>query len=147
MDPKSFSGFTLVEIFIVIGLMAILVSLSAPLYTSLQTAQPLRSSRDELVFNLRLAQEQSRSGQSASNFGIFLTADGYTMYRGASYATRLAPEDRLFYFLDGIQSSGITEVNFATTTGLPAAEGSIVLRHVITGLTEIITVDRGGLIY
>lgn len=144
---KGQAGFTLIEMLIVLGLTSILVALSFPMYRSLQTFQPLHLSRTDLVAHLRLAQEKARQGEQNSNFGVLVATGAFTLYRGSSFAGRVATDDRLVSFLTQIESTGTGEVNFFQKSGLPNSPKTFTLSHLFTGDTETVTVEGSGLIH
>lgn len=131
----------------VIGFLSILVVLSVPVYNSLQTVQPLHLGRTDLLAHLRLAQEKAQRGEHDSNFGIFAASNTFILYRGQSYATRVATEDRVVSFLSNVENNVNKEVNFSKKSGLPNMPQIFTLTHSFAGDTEIVTVDGSGLIY
>ena len=76
-------GFTLIELLVAMGLLAVLVTLSASALRSLWFAESLKGARDALVTELRKQQEDSVSQSHPLVFGVGLTdgAEGMVTYR------------------------------------------------------------------
>lgn len=143
----SHKGFTLIELLIVVGLLISIAVVSIPVYTSLYTVQPLHSTREEILSNLRLAQEMARSGKNNSNFGIYIELDTYTLYQGSSYIDRVQSEDRIFSLPNNIHITGIDDINFTKKTGEPSFSGSLLLLQTQTDDMTSISLETNGLIY
>lgn len=140
-------GFTLVELIVVIAILSLLMVATVPIYTSFTSFNVVQSYKQEMLQNIRLAQTSAESGKAASAFGVYVESDQYVMYQGATYASRVVSEDRVFVFESTVRASGLAEVNFAKKTGLPSAIGTITLTHSANNRQEIITINAAGFIY
>ena len=60
---KSCSGFTVVELLIILSLIALLFTLGIAQYNRFNRAQSLNRAKDELVSNLRLTQGKAMAGE------------------------------------------------------------------------------------
>lgn len=86
MTNKSIaSGFTMVELLVVIALMGILVGLSIPFYQSFQVSSQLDNTSFEIIQTLRLAQANAISGENEETFGIHFEQQRYTLFQGDIY--------------------------------------------------------------
>ncbi len=139
---KSAKGFTLIEILIVFGLIALLGGLV--LFVSMDTFRgtTFRSERDVVVGLLQHARAQAMhnicNGASCTNgmpHGVHVQNDAYIMFQGATYnptaATNarfdadtsfvhsgyLATNDIFFSQLSGTTSCGVCDLTIADTTG------------------------------
>ncbi len=76
-------GFTVIEVIVAMGLLAVLMTLSAAALRSLWFAESLEGARDALVTELRKQQEDSVSQSHPLVFGVGLTdgAEGMVTYR------------------------------------------------------------------
>lgn len=139
-------GFTLVELAVVIGITAIIVVATVPLYSFFQTYSSMNSSKAEVVQHMRLTETLARSDRGGSAYGIKFEPHQYTIFRGLSYAARTPSQDRLFTIPSNITLSGITEIIFTQHTGLPSTAGTLTLTHAQSDTTETITINALGLI-
>lgn len=60
---KSCSGFTVVELLIILSLIALLFTLGVAQYNRFNRSQSLNRAKDELISNLRLAQGKAMAGE------------------------------------------------------------------------------------
>lgn len=143
----SLCGFTLMEIMVVIGITALLIVVSFPLYTYFQTFNVALAERQELIEDLRLVEAQAQQGLNDSAFGISVTsASSYTLYQGATYQTRNQSKDIVRSLPTNITVSGISEINFQKKTGLPSTTGTFTITHTANNAQKIITINSQGLI-
>lgn len=86
MTNKSItSGFTMVEILVVIALLGILVGLSIPFYQSFQVSSQLDTTAFEIVQTLRLAQAKAITGENDENFGVHFESQKFVLFKGSIY--------------------------------------------------------------
>jgi len=97
MDKRKRNAFTVVEIVIVMGIIAILFSLSVPQLFRLQDRTTLRSATVTLISHMR--QQQSNAMNSSSLYGIFFEQGRYILFTGSHY-TSSAPELNTVVSLD-----------------------------------------------
>ena len=68
--PKS-AGFTIVEILIILGVLAIVATLSLPFIQSFQVSSDLTTYSEQLTQTLRRAQQKAMAGQNNSAWGVY----------------------------------------------------------------------------
>jgi prepilin-type N-terminal cleavage/methylation domain-containing protein len=143
---KQITGFTLVEMVIVIALVAILFSISGVAYFRLQRSVLVQSGDLIVMQALTTAQRSAIAGENASSWGVYFTydeqtriAEHLTIFSGDSYETRAEAFDlpmRLSssVVLDSVELSGAVvsegddhEVVFAYQSGEAALYGMITL--------------------
>lgn len=126
---SSKKGFTLFELFLVIGIMVILLSFLLPVGLNFYKNQQLASQSLELCQILRIAQQKSMSGDLDSSYGVYLTNQNYTLFKGNYYndPDRSNRYDQVFNIPEIIQLSGISEVVFSKNEGNPSVTGDIIL--------------------
>lgn len=82
------SGFTLVELIIVIALIGMVTVFSFPFFRSHQVSQILDGTADELYANIRRSQSRAMSGDLGSRWGIHWATGEYTLFAGDDYDVR-----------------------------------------------------------
>jgi len=112
-------SFTLVEILLVIGIFAILISFLVPIGLNFYTSQQLETISQEMVQTLRRAQLKAMAVELDSSFGVYLTAGKYILFKGDSYLTRDSLYDEVFNLPGIINISGLSEVVFLKPEGKP----------------------------
>ena len=86
-------GFTLLELIIVIAIILIGAATAAPFVGQWPWRVAATTARDELVQDLRLAQQRAVGGWQAQNQGLKLFADHYVLFVGADYNSRQTADD------------------------------------------------------
>ena len=135
-------AFTLLEILIIIAVIAILISLTIPLGLDFYRSQQLETQSQGVIQALRRAQLKAMSVEDDSGFGVYLTNDNYTLFKGNSYATRDADYDEIFDLPKIINVSGLTEVVFSKLEGKPNETGNIILSS--DNLVQTININEIG---
>ena len=119
-------GFTFIEVLIVTVVIAFLLVFTLPWAIRFYRVQQIDNTTEEVIQTLRRAQLKAMSVNSDSVFGVYfgLTSQ-YVLFRGNSYPTR--DDEEIFYILDDISFSGISEVTFLKLTGAPDITGNIII--------------------
>lgn len=121
------SGFTLLELTLVVALMFMVGAFVSPIGISFYRSQLLNDSVESLVGSLRQAQAFSLTGKNNHSFGIYIQTDSYTLFEGDTYSTRLISEDVVFPIIPAISMSGLSEIVFTKLTGEPNVFGEIIV--------------------
>jgi len=135
-------GLTLSEILIVIAIIAILISFTLPLGLDFYRNQQLETQSQGVIQALRRAQLKAMSVEDDSRFGVYLTNDNYTLFKGSSYLTRDVNFDEVFDLPMIINVSGLTEVVFSKLEGKPNETGNIILSS--DNLVQTININEIG---
>lgn len=142
-------GYTLLEIVVVLGMMAVLITLAAPAYRGFERRKSLEENRTAVVDALRLAQSRAVTGRSDASWGVKLLAPAtFVVFRGPAYAAGDA--QNISYVLRGAAFvstavwGGSDAVVFARSVGTASSAGSIQLRSASTGGTASVSVGLGG---
>lgn len=140
-------GFTLLEIFLVIALISIIATLALPYYHDFQVRNDLETSLDMTVQTLRRAQFLATSGDSNTDWGVYIDGNVYTMtvFSGSSYAGRDASRDETYPLYPGVMPTGIQELIFSKFDGMPTSAGDIVLEGA-KDESRTISVNEKGMI-
>ena len=135
-------GFTLFEILIVLGILAVLMSLTLPMGLGFYGSQQLGSGSQGIVQALRKAQLQAISQERDSSFGVYLAGHNYILFKGSSYASRDPLYDEVSDIPQILNVSGLSEVVFSKLEGIPNMTGDIVLTG--GGNTVKININAAG---
>lgn len=129
-------GFTLTELIVVIAIAVLLGGLVIPALRVAQKNSELEDAVQLLQSTLRLAQSRTLGSEAASQYGVFFNTaaspDQYTLFRGATFATRDVSADELHVLPQNVEMSAVTipqnAVVFVRVTGTVLNTGSITLR-------------------
>ncbi len=166
LSKKFQRGFTTLEVLMVVGIAAFLVSTAGAIYSNLREAQ-LRQAPLQLIEHLRQQQQRSCVQYNDNMHGVKLEGNKYTLFQGESYNTR-DPQYDIVYELDdaislcwtlvretgesggsgsggGLAGSEFTnEVTFSQSgCKIPVSTGLIAVSHVVEG-TKIININPLG---
>jgi Tfp pilus assembly protein FimT len=150
------SGFTLVEILIIMGILAILFTISSLNLSNTVPQNDLSNATELLIANLKQQQLSALTGnteaQSASsNYGIYFTAGKYVLFRGNSYNAN----DSGNYVIntddinDSTTASGsvlIFQKNTGQILNFQPANNTITLTHTSIQKSKTITLNKYGVI-
>ncbi|OIP73561.1 MAG: hypothetical protein AUK08_03245 [Candidatus Pacebacteria bacterium CG2_30_36_39] len=120
------TGFSLIELLIVIAITTILGATIGPMGSSLLNRNTLRTKTDEVIIALQGARINSIAGKENSNWGVHFGSGFITLFKGNSYASRDTSFDERFAYPNSFSITN-TEVVFTKVTGLPNAANTIVL--------------------
>ena len=138
------TGFTLVEILVVVGIIMVLATLSFPIYKNfIAVSQSENTSRD-LQETLRRANNKARESHINSQWGVRIDSSSYTLFKGRSWLTRESSYDESHSVQWGISiSSALSEIIF-TKNGTTTSVGSITVSGANSNTT--ITINGEGVI-
>lgn len=136
-------GFTLLEVLLSVAVVALIAGLSLPLYFALQGKNDLDIAVTTYAQSLRRAEVLARASDSDANWGTFIQNGSITIYRGATYASRVLSSDEVFSLPQTLVVSGLTEVNFAKFSGLPFQTGTTTLTPA-QGATRTVFINAKG---
>lgn len=146
MRTHTTRGFTLVELLIVIGIMMILAGVSSVVYGNLQQSAQLNETGAQMTQNLRVVREQSNAGKNNAAHGIRFEPSRYTLFQGATYATRESAYDRVYTLAPALSLTTTfvgDEVVFSKGVGTPTMAGTITMVHSVSGSKTILVEDNG----
>ena len=136
------SGFTAIEILLVLGVVGASSGFSMPLYRSYIARSDLEIARQNIAQGLERARFLSQVAMNDSGWGFSTNAvpGRGVLYMGSTYASRDTDFDELYTISPSITLSGLKEVNFTKIDGLPDVTGQIVLT---SSIGEVRTIDVG----
>ena len=138
---KNVQGFTLIELILVIGLVAVIGATASPFLSNFILRNNYETTTDKLVSSLRKAQQYSIQGKQDSVWGACLSANVIRLYRG-SCAAPIFAED--FDVPSTITITGFTDTTFSRLRGEPSTALAITLTSAIG--TKAVTVNAAGMI-
>ena len=141
---KNKAGFTLVELMMVMGILALLITISLPLAINFYKTRQLDVVENGIVQALRRAQLKSMAMENDSPFGVYISNDSkkYILFKGSSYAARDSAYDEIFDLSANLLVSGLSEIVFSKLKGASSAIGNITLT--IDSQTETININETG---
>lgn len=137
-------SFTLIEILLVIGLLAVLVSLTLPLSLSFYKSQQLDSHTQDLIQVLRRAQLKAMTAEADSSFGVYFDEEQnkYILFRGDLFDPA-APDNEEFSLPQIVTiNTQFSEIIFSKLEGRPNVFGNIVLDS--DGERRVININKLG---
>ncbi len=143
---KKNKGFSLVEILIVLGIFTVLASVSILGYLNFTAHSNLEISTVGLVESIRFAQSSSQAGVGDSKWGVQISLDQVTIFKGDSYTTRDSSFDQIMGLSSKVIASGLSEIVFEKLMGSTVNTGVITLSN-NSGLKNISINEKGILTY
>ena len=132
------------EILVNLAIGLVLVGLAVYATSHFIENRNLEAVSDTLVSYLRSAEVRALQSEGNASHGVSTAGSKITLFRGASYATKVTAYDTIMPYDSYIHFSGISEVVFAKQTGLPSATGTITVTNGIK--STIITIYSTGAI-
>jgi Tfp pilus assembly major pilin PilA len=130
------SGFTLVELTMVIGIVMVLMGLSSSFYARFLVQNSVDNTVNQIVEDLRKAQVYSMSGKLGTDWGVRYSDNTVTLY-----AKGINGQDERSVVNPSISVSGLTDVMFYRMTGTPSSFQVIT----VTGNNSSKTIDINSL--
>lgn len=129
-DTKDrIGGFTLIEVLVTVGIVALMVSLSAGVYVTFSRHESLEIATVGVVEAIRHAQANAQAGKGDAAWGVKFAERSVTVFRGASYSGRAASDDQTMGFPGGVKAGGLGEIVFSEYVGATTNVGTVVLSN------------------
>ncbi len=150
--PKFTTGFTMIEILLVVGIAAGVFALSAPYSLNFYRTQMLEDTVSNVVNALQRARHNAVLQKNDSNFGVYMdnSTHAYTLFQGDSYTEKVTAQDEEFTVIEDMTFSGVTEVIFSKLTGATLNTGTTTItygnlsRGILIGETGGLTTLEAG---
>lgn len=140
------SGFTLIELMLVIGLMGAIAAFSTPIYQNFQVKNDLDIAVSNISQSLYRAQALSRASSGDSAWGLKIQSGSIVVFRGTSYsAPRDTSHDEQTNLYNSITPSGDGEIVFDKLSGNITTNKSITLTSTI-GTVKSININTKGMV-
>ena len=142
--PKANKGFTLIEVVLSLAIVILIFGIATPFYQDYQIRNGLDTGINTIVENLRRAQVLSRAVDGDSNWGVSISGNQVTLFKGVSFATRDVTFDEVSDILSVISFLGLNEIVFSKLNGLPNTTGMINLS--VSGNTRTVSINEKGIL-
>ncbi|MES2930456.1 MAG: prepilin-type N-terminal cleavage/methylation domain-containing protein [Patescibacteria group bacterium] len=119
-------GFTMVEMMICVGILALVGSISLASYYSFRNQSSVSVASQTIAHVMRRAMIASEAMDGDSSWGVYVGANTVTLFKGPTYADRAASADRSFD-VSGASITGLSEITFAKLTGYPSQTGTMTI--------------------
>ncbi|MBI4119667.1 MAG: prepilin-type N-terminal cleavage/methylation domain-containing protein [Parcubacteria group bacterium] len=133
-------GFTLIEIVITVGIFLIVMGIGLFVGLDFYRGSALTAERDTVVSILRSARSDAFNNLHELPHGIFIDADRYILFSGASYASRDPQFDEVIFKSPAVDASGTQEIVFQQLSATTGASGTIILSYD----TRSVTIEVNG---
>lgn len=110
-------GITLLEMILVIAISAFILMLGMPITWDFYRQNELRGEAQNLTSYLETARSLSMANKNQAPHGLYISAQNYTIFQGASYAARDLTQDQIFPKSRIVTSSGASEIIFQQLSG------------------------------
>ncbi|MCX6714011.1 MAG: hypothetical protein NTV48_02810, partial [Candidatus Vogelbacteria bacterium] len=94
--PSLVSGFSLIEVLLVVSSIAILAGISIPIYQSFQTRNDLDIAVTTIAQSMRRAQVLAQASAGDISYGVRVQTGSITIFKGINYSGRDINFDELF---------------------------------------------------
>ncbi len=138
------SGFTLVELLLVISIIIIIGTFSVVFFSRFLTQNAVANTQDQLIGEIRKAQLYAMMGKQNGNWGVNFLSNKITLFQGNSYSGRNNVFDETFSVNANISVAGFTGVIFTKTTGLPDTTGTYTI--IGNDTSKPITINSQGVV-
>jgi prepilin-type N-terminal cleavage/methylation domain-containing protein len=150
------TGFTLLEVIIVVGIMCLLLAIASLNLMNIVPDSSLDGTVQVMVANIKQQQMKAMTGEITSggtsdNYGVYLSGTTYTLFHGNVYVP--GASDNYAVGSDDVNittsfpaSSLIFKKSSGEIVGFQADKNTITVTQVNYGLRKIITIDKYGAI-
>ena len=122
-------GFSLIELMMVVGFLAIVGSFSVVFGIRAVAIQELDSARDTAMSELSLARDHAMGGSNDSSWGVMFATSSLTTFKGPSFTGRDPVFDRTTTFGSRVTFTGATSVVFLPPDGMVQATGTVLMTN------------------
>lgn len=136
---KNKKGYTLIEVILVVGLLAIAAGVVTLLFLSVESNNQREIIVNEIVTTLRKNQSLAMFGQNQSEFGVHFESSKYIEFPGTTYVVN-NPENIEHQvpagtFIENIEFGDGVDIYFKRVTGEANIAGSLEVR--VRGLASV----------
>ncbi len=126
---KKYSGFSLLELLVVIALMGMLFGMTVPIGVGYIGKNNVTVAKETVVNTLRTAQHNAVNMQQDSKWGVYTQTNSLILYVGDTYATRETTFDLPHDLPNGIVITSGLDINFTKLAGEASTNATIIVSH------------------
>lgn len=147
----SVRGFTLIEILVVIGIMALISGISFASFKLLVSKQKVEKDTEEAYSMINRARNLTITGSAGSEYGVYFSTTTIIMFSGQTYSPGNAGNEVYVFRNNSTMSiinlsNGSNAFYFKRISGRPSATGTLEVRSVVdNSIREVITIYASGL--
>lgn len=127
MCNKQQRGFTFIDTLLSITLLGIAIGVGTALLQTFQARADIDSAQTMVLQMMRTAQHRARTQSHDSSWGVHMDGNVLTLFQGGNWTSRTVSFDEQSTLSDAISLSGVSDVVFQKTTGLPNTFGTTTL--------------------
>ena len=122
------SGFTLIEMMIVLGIFVALGSGIFVYLFSWQQESKLTDVADELIINMQRCQAKAQASVNNSECGLYFSGNNYYLIKGTDFATRDQSEDEIYPIpqIITVSTNFSNSIYFSKYSGNPSVAGGLI---------------------
>lgn len=143
---KLDTGFSLIELLIIIAIMVIVGTIAMPKLINFQRGQSLKNTTENIIGLLNRAKSNSNSSLNSENYGVHFESDYMVYFVGDTYSSQSSNNERVD-FESGITllSGNGSNIVFPRLTGDVFGYGTITLKlTALPARTKTITITKTG---
>lgn len=137
VDSMNTRGFTVVELMLSVAVIALMAGVSIPIYRTFQTQNEADIAVQMIAQAMRTAEIQAVLGYASSDWGVYVTTETLTVFKGDSYASRDTDFDDVQEMPGSVTISGEQEYIFPLGFTAPQSTGVIVLTSTDQGVRTV----------
>jgi prepilin-type N-terminal cleavage/methylation domain-containing protein len=138
-------GFTLLEMMLSVAIIAVITTISLPLYASFLARNDLDITSQQLAEAFRRAEVYARGVKNDSVWSVEVQSAKVVLFRGTNFASRDTSFDETIDLPGTVAASGLGEVQFAKLSGLPNTTGNITLTSNASE-TKTVSINAQGMV-
>jgi prepilin-type N-terminal cleavage/methylation domain-containing protein len=140
----TYTGFTLIELILSVGVISILLTISVPILQRYLVNNDMTVITNVIVQDIYRAQNLARAGENGGSWGVYIQTGSITVFQGTNYASRNQSKDEVYTIPSSINVTGQNEYVFSAFTGLPVSGGTTTTQNNTT--TKSVSVDSNGVV-
>mgnify|MGYP001586075530 FL=1 len=145
MKTNLKKGFSLTELILTIGIMAVVLSFTLPFISKQFSYFDLSVERDRLIGNLRRARILSISNRNSLSHGVYVASSTFYIFEGASFSGRNPSYDEAYDRRPSIDISGGSEIIFSALSGTTSSSTIILTSQ--SNIATIVVNPEGAISY
>ena len=144
------TGFTILEILLVVGMIVLLVAVSVPALGGWAARSQLSNFPLQAIDSLRRAEARATSGSGNSDHGVHFESGQFVLFEGSTYSA-VDPDNQVVSLPANMTISAISltgggaDVIFEKPTGETATDGTITFEYTPDGTSITVSVNELGL--